>query len=48
LVFWRALFYELGSLSFREFLAIRFEIELEPLSLEEILHHHQDIALKII
>jgi len=43
----RALFYELGSLSFREFLAIRFEIELEPLSLEEILNHHQDIALKI-
>ena len=43
----RSLFYELGSLSFREFLAIRFEIELEELSLEEILQNHQNIALSI-
>ncbi len=43
----RALFYELGSLSFREFLAIKFKIELEPLSLEDILNNHQDVALKI-
>jgi len=44
----RSLFYELGSLSFREFLAIKFGIELEPLTLEEILENHQDIALSII
>ena len=43
----RALFYELGSLSFREFLAIKFKIDLEPLTLEEILLNHQDIAVKI-
>jgi predicted AAA+ superfamily ATPase len=43
----RALFYELGSLSFREFLAIKFELELEPLSLEDILTNHQSIALTI-
>ena len=43
----RALFYELGSLSFREFLAIRFNIDVEVLGLEDILTHHQDIALKI-
>jgi predicted AAA+ superfamily ATPase len=43
----RSLFYELGSLSFREFLAIKFGIELEPLTLEEILENHQDIALSI-
>jgi predicted AAA+ superfamily ATPase len=43
----RALFYELGSLSFREFLAIKFEVELEPLSLEDILTNHQSIALTI-
>jgi len=43
----RALFYELGSLSFREFLAIKFQVDLEPLRLEDILTNHQDIALKI-
>ena len=43
----RSLFYELGSLSFREFLAIKFNIELEPFSLEDILLNHQDIALSI-
>ncbi|CAA6813723.1 MAG: ATPase component BioM of energizing module of biotin ECF transporter [uncultured Sulfurovum sp.] len=43
----RALFYELGSLSFREFLAIKFELNLEALSLEEILNNHQSIALSI-
>jgi predicted AAA+ superfamily ATPase len=40
----RSLFYELGSLSFREFLAIKFDIELKAFSLEEILENHQDIA----
>jgi len=43
----RALFYELSSLSFREFLAIKFDVQLEPLSLEEVLNNHQNIALKI-
>jgi len=43
----RALFYELSSLSFREFLAIKFDVQLEPLSLEEVLTNHQNIALKI-
>ncbi|RUM76215.1 MAG: hypothetical protein DSZ11_00870 [Sulfurovum sp.] len=43
----RSLFYELGSLSFREFLAIKFHIELEPLSLEDIVENHQEIALSI-
>lgn len=43
----RALFYELGSLSFREFLAIKFEIDLPALTLEEILTSHQDLASKI-
>jgi len=43
----RSLFYELSSLSFREFLAIKFNIELDSFSLEEILINHQDIALSI-
>jgi len=43
----RALFYKLHSLSFREFLAIRYDINLPILSLEEILTNHQDIALDI-
>ena len=43
----RALFYELGSLSFREFLAIKFDIALEVFTLENILENHQDIALSI-
>ena len=43
----RALFYELHSLSFREFLAIKFELDLPVLELDEILSSHQDIAQKI-
>lgn len=43
----RALFYELGSLSFREFLAIRFGIELESYTLETILDKHHDISMSI-
>lgn len=43
----RALFYELGSLSFREFVAIKYELELEAISLENILSNHQELAQKI-
>ena len=43
----RALFYELVSLSFREFLAIKFDIELDSYTLEDILTNHQEIALTI-
>ncbi|OHE07016.1 MAG: hypothetical protein A3G74_03450, partial [Sulfurimonas sp. RIFCSPLOWO2_12_FULL_34_6] len=43
----RVLFYELHSLSFREFLAIKFGIELPTFSLADILQSHQDIAVKI-
>lgn len=43
----RALFYKLHSLSFREFLSIRFEINLPVLELSYILDNHQDIALNI-
>jgi len=43
----RALFYELHSLSFREFLAIKYEINLPILTLEDILKNHQDIASDI-
>jgi len=43
----RALFYELSSLSFREFLAIKFNILIDPISLEDILNNHQSIALQI-
>lgn len=43
----RSLFYELGSLSFREFVAIKYTIELEALTLEEILVNHQSVAHEI-
>ncbi|MBU1667148.1 AAA family ATPase [bacterium] len=43
----RSLFYELGSLSFREFLAIKYEIDLVPLLLEDILENHQEIAQSV-
>lgn len=43
----RALFYELHSLSLREFIAIKFEINLPVLELDDILTKHQDIAQKI-
>lgn len=44
----RVLFYKLHSLSFREFLAIKFDINLPPYTLNEILNHHQDFALDIL
>ncbi len=43
----RALFYELSSLSFREFITIRFGLKLEPISLQEILLNHQNIAQEV-
>ena len=43
----RALFYKLHSLSFREFIAIKYDINLPVLGLEEILTTHQDIAQEI-
>lgn len=43
----RVLFYELHSLSFREFLAIKFDIKLPTYTLGDILQNHQDIATKI-
>ncbi len=43
----RVLFYELHSLSFREFLAIKFDMELPTYSLADILENHHDIATKI-
>lgn len=43
----RVLFYELHSLSFREFLAIKFGIDLPAHPLEEILQDHHDIAVEI-
>ncbi len=43
----RALFYPLYSLSFREFLGIKFGIELPVVSLGEIIEHHQEIAANI-
>ena len=43
----RALFYKLHSLSFREFVAIKYGIDLPILKLEEILTAHQDMAQEI-
>ena len=43
----RVLFYELHSLSFREFLAIKFDINLTAVSIEDILTNHFDIATNI-
>ena len=43
----RALFYKLHSLSFREFLAIKYKINLPVLQLTDILTSHQDIASDI-
>jgi len=43
----RALFYHLHSLSFREFLAIKYNINLVTFTLDEILKNHQDIAIDI-
>jgi predicted AAA+ superfamily ATPase len=43
----RALFYSLYSLSFREFLGIRFDLVFEPITLEELLNNHLDIAMKL-
>ena len=43
----RALFYELDSLSFREFISIEIDREIETFTLEDILNSHQSIANKI-
>ncbi len=43
----RVLFYELHSLSFREFLAIKFEFDLPILTLNDVLHNHQNLASDI-
>ncbi len=43
----RALFYELHSLSFREFLAIKYDINLPVLEFKDILNSHQDITMNI-
>lgn len=43
----RALFYELSSLSFREFISIKYGLDFEVLTLDEILLDHQEIAYKI-
>ena len=43
----RALFYELESLSFREFVSIELEKEFEPIAFEDILKNHQSIANRI-
>ncbi|WP_198304584.1 ATP-binding protein [Arcobacter vandammei] len=43
----RVLFYRLNSLSFREFLAIKFDFDFKPLSLEELLNNHQNIAMEL-
>lgn len=43
----RVLFYKLHSLSFREFLAIKFDTNIAKLTLKEILGNHQDIATNI-
>jgi predicted AAA+ superfamily ATPase len=40
----RVLFYELHTLSFREFLAIKFDIDLPVVTLDDILTNHFDIA----
>lgn len=42
----RALFYPLYSLSFREFLAIRFGLQFEPIALSDLLKNHYEIAIK--
>jgi predicted AAA+ superfamily ATPase len=43
----RALFYELDSLSLREFVSIKLERDFKAVSLDELLHNHQTIAAEI-
>ena len=43
----RALFYHLHSLSFREFLSIKFQKEFPTYSLDNILTNHTDIAMEL-
>lgn len=43
----RALFYELGALSFREFVSIKLGLTLEPVDLKDLLTKHQTIAHEI-
>jgi len=44
----RALIYKLPELSFREFINLKENLELEPFSLEEILTNHTNISSKIL
>jgi len=44
----RALMFDLPGLSFREFLKLKYKIALPVFSLEDIIHHHQDIVRPII
>jgi len=43
----RVLFYHLYSLSFREFINIKLNLNLKPFSLDEILTSHQDIVMEL-
>ena len=43
----RVLFYELSSLSFREFLGIKYGLELPVFTLLDILENHQDISARL-
>ena len=44
----RALIYQMKGMSFREFIEIKLEIELEAFSLDRVLKEHQNIAQNII
>ena len=43
----RAVIYELKGLSFREFIELKEEISLSSFSLDEVLHHHEEIAFDL-
>jgi predicted AAA+ superfamily ATPase len=44
----RAIIYEVEGMSFREFLELKHNIKLNSYSLEDILHHHVDIAYDLL
>ncbi len=44
----RALVYKMKGMSFREFIEIKLDLELDPYNLEEILTKHQEIAQNIV
>ena len=44
----RAVIYELSGLSFREFLQLEAGVEIPPVSLQELLESHRDIAFEIV